>query len=149
MKSITLTIGLFVLLPVIAQAETHAEVQAALDYQLPANTCGKPIAVSGDSSSAPPPTQSSGSVAVFEGTSSASVSDVDGYSRKRLERKEKRRKKCVASYKDGLLGDMETLKDSAKHGLTEGQAKAILGSMALIQKVYMTQNGVLEADQNQ
>jgi hypothetical protein len=88
------------------------------------------------------PTQDSGSSNFFEGSNTGEVSDVDGYSRKRLQRKEKRWRKCVATYKADLLGDMQQLKDSASHGLTREQADSILKHMALIQKVYMTPEGV-------
>jgi hypothetical protein len=116
-------------------------VQAALDYELRENTCSKPRIFS-DESTVMAPTQDSGSSNFFEGSNTGEVSDVDGYSRKRLQRKEKRWRKCVATYKADLLGDMQQLKDSASHGLTREQADSILKHMALIQKVYMTPEGV-------
>jgi hypothetical protein len=38
---------------------------------------------------------------------------------------------------------MEALKSSASHGITQAQASIILTNMALIQKVYMTEEGIL------
>ena len=38
---------------------------------------------------------------------------------------------------DDLLEDMEELKSSAKHGLTQTQADLILANMAAIQQAYM------------
>ena len=138
----TLMVGMLLAVPVSTLADVHPEVQAAINYELPVNTCGKKVAVDGANVTAP--AQESGGVSFFEGSSTASVSDVDSYSRKRLERKEKRRQKCVKKYKQVLLDDSERLKASAQHGLTQQQAKAILSNMALIQKVYMTQNATLE-----
>ena len=40
MKIFTLCGFLILLVPAISLAETHPKVQAALDYQLPGNTCG-------------------------------------------------------------------------------------------------------------
>ncbi len=39
---------------------------------------------------------------------------------------------------------MERLKGSAQHGLTQKQAHTIVTSMALIQRVYLTPDGVLD-----
>ncbi len=118
-------------------------VQAALDYQVPGNTCSKPDIVADDTNVAPP-VQDTGSVPFFEGSNTTNVSDLDGYERDRQERKGKRWRKCLAEYKAGLLDDMERLKSSAQHGLTQEQANAIVSNMALIQKVYLTSDGVLE-----
>lgn len=41
---------------------------------------------------------------------------------------------------------MERLKSSAQHGLTEGQTHAILTNMALIQRVYLAPDGVMEPE---
>ena len=123
--------------PAALGADTHPEVQAALDYEIPTNTCTRPRSdIATRTITAP--TQSAGSLNVFEGSNTGDVSDVDTNTRKRLERKEKRWKKCVAKYKQGLLDDMERLKASARHGLTQSQADAILSNMARIQDVYMT-----------
>ena len=140
--SVVLT-AFLVILPAWAFGETHDAVQTALDYELPENTCSKPKVISNEATVTAPP-QDPSSTAFFEGSSTSEVSDVDGYTRKRQERKETRWKKCVVEYKEGLLQDMEQLKGSAQHGLTQEQANTILESMALIQKVYMTPDGVLE-----
>jgi hypothetical protein len=65
------------------------------------------------------------------------MSDVDSYTRKRQERKLARWQKCTNEYKSALLEDMEELKSSAKHGLTQTQADLILANMAAIQHAYM------------
>ena len=126
-----------------AFAEPHKVVQAALDYELRENTCTKPKVIAQNTTSTAP-AQDTGSASFFEGSSTAQVSDVDGYTRRRQEKKEKRWRKCVAEYKEDLLDDIQRLKGSAQHGLTQAQADTILGNMALIQKVYMTPEGVLE-----
>lgn len=133
---------LALLLPGLVLAEPHQAVQAALDYQLRENTCAKPKIILQDKSITAPAQESSG-VSFFEGTSTADVSDIDVYTRERAQRKEKRWRKCVAVYKEDLLGDMERLKGSAQHGLTQEQSKTILGHMAHIQKVYMSPEGAL------
>jgi hypothetical protein len=145
MKSIIILSCLLLVLPCLASAEIHQSVQDALDYQLPENTCSKPkIILSGDTgNNASPPAQANGSTEFFVGSSSSEVSDMDSYTRKRLKSKERRWRKCVASHKATLLQDMETLKSSASHGVTQPQANIILTNMALIQKVYMTEDGVL------
>ena len=118
-------------------------VQAALDYQVPENACSKPKIVA-DAATVAAPVQDPSSVSFFEGNNTISVSDLAGYERDRQARKGKRWRKCLAEYKEGLLDDMERLKSSAQHGLTQEQAHAILTNMALIQKVYLTPDGVLE-----
>jgi hypothetical protein len=142
LKLPALTIGVLLLLPGVALCETHSEVQDAMDYQLPEYTCSKPKVVS-ENTNVSAPAQSSGSFSFFEGSSNSEVSDVAGNTRKRQERKEKRWKSCIADYKEDLLEDMDELKGSAKHGLTEEQAVAILANMSLVQKVYMTPEGIL------
>ena len=145
MKSRLLWIALILLLPGLASGEEPMSVQAALDYQLPENTCSKPEIIT-DAASVSAPIQDASSTTIFEGTSTASVSDIDHYERGRLERKEKRWRSCLAEYKSGLLDDMERLKGSAQHGLTEAQAHAIVANMALIQRVYLTPDGILEPE---
>ena len=139
---------LLLTLSCLASAEINQAVQASLDYQLPGNTCSRPrIILPGDASdtggTASPPPQANGSTEFFVGSSGSEVSEMDSYTRKRLKSKERRWRKCVASYKTILLQDMETLKASASHGVTQPQANIILTNMALIQKVYMTEDGVL------
>lgn len=109
--------------------QTHPEVQAALNWALPANTCKQPRSV--------------GTVTKVnnEGADSGARADVDSYTIERYERKKKRWLKCVDGYKDDLKGDFETLRGSAQHGLTQAQANTILGKMKLIQSVIMTQDG--------
>lgn len=121
-------------------------VQAALDYKVPENTCSKPEVVAGGANVSPP-IQDASSVSIFEGSSTASVSDVDSYERERQERKENRWNNCLAEYKNGLLNDMERLKGSAQHGLTQEQAHAIVANMALVQSVYLSPDGVLEPEE--
>lgn len=121
-------------------------VQAALDYQLPENTCSKPDVITGDANVVAP-IQDPSSVSLFESSSTVVVSEVDSYERGRQERKEKRWRKCLAKYKQGLLDDFERLNSSAQHGLTEEQAHTILTHMALVQSVFLTPDGVLEPEE--
>ena len=138
MKIFTLCGFLILLVPAISLAETHPKVQAALDYQLPENTCGtKPKSFESSGEAIGKPVQESGALTVFEGSGAEEMSDVDSYTRKRQERKMARWKNCTREYKSGLLADMEALKASAQHGLTQPQANIILENMASLQQAYM------------
>jgi hypothetical protein len=138
MKALRFCGFLILLMPAISFAETHAEVQAALDYQLPENACGtKPKSFESSGEAIGTPIQASSSSVIFEGSGAEEMSDIDGYTRKRLERKMTRWKNCTKEYKSGLLEDMEELKASAQHGLTQPQANIILANLANIQQVYM------------
>jgi hypothetical protein len=138
MKALGFCCFLILLTPTISFAETHAKVQAALDYQLPENGCGtKPKSFESAGEAIGTPIQDSSSTSVFEGSGADEMSDVDSYTRKRQERKMTRWKSCTRKYKSGLLEDMEELKASAQHGLTQPQANIILENMADIQQAYM------------
>jgi len=138
MKTLRLCGFLILLMPAISLAETHPKVQAALDYQLPENTCGtKPKSFESSGEAIGKPIQDSSSTSVFEGSGAEEMSDVDSYTRKRQERKMTRWKSCTKEYKSGLLEDMEELKASAQHGLTQPQANIILANLANIQRAYM------------
>ena len=129
---------LILLIPGISFAENHPEVQAALDYQLPENTCGtKPKSFESSGEVIGKPVQESGGLTYFEGSGADEMSDVDSYTRKRQERKVARWKSCTKEYKSGLLEDMDELKASAQHGLTQPQANIILANLANIQQAYM------------
>ncbi len=143
LKSFVLLAAVLLLLPGLAFAESPKSVQAALDYQVPENICSKPRVITNEAVVAAP-VQDASSVSFFEGSNTANVSDIDGYSLERQARKEKRWRKCLAEYKEGLLDDMGRLKGSAQHGLTQAQAHTIVTNMALIQRVYMTPDGILE-----
>jgi hypothetical protein len=60
----------------------------------------------------------------------------------RFERAEKRWMKCLTKYKKGLMEDFGALRDSARHGLTEDQAKQILSNMADIQAAIESPDGI-------
>ena len=138
MKTLKLCGFLILLMPAISLAETHSKVQAALDYQLPENTCGtKPKSFESSGEAIGTPIQDSSSTSVFEGSGAEEMSDVDSYTRKRQERKMTRWKSCTKEYKSGLLEDMDELKASAQHGLTQPQANIILANLANIQQAYM------------
>ena len=122
-------------------------VQEALSYRIPDNTCSRPEIIA-DEANVTPPMQESSSVPIFEGSITATVSNVDTNERRRQARKERRWRKCLAEYKESLLDDMERLKGSAQHGLTEEQAHTILSHMALIQRVYLSAEGALEEPGN-
>ena len=138
MKTLRLCGFLILLMPAISLAETHSKVQAALDYQLPENTCGtKPKSFESSGEAIGTPIQDSSSTSVFEGSGAEEMSDVDSYTRKRQERKMTRWKSCTKEYKSGLLEGMDELKASAQHGLTQPQANIILANLANIQQAYM------------
>ena len=126
-------------------AEEPMSVEDALNYELPLHECTPPEIVDGGTDSSAPVQDSSG-VAYFQGSSTANISDTDYYERERQGRKEVRFKKCLADYKEGLLEDMERLKSSAQHGLTEDQAHAIVAHMLLIQETYLSPDGTPPAD---
>lgn len=123
---------LLTMLPAVAESETHEKVQAALAWEVPVNTCKKPRMIAVASK-----------VAAAEGD--ISQVDVDTYTIKRYERKEKRWQSCVDKYKKPLLDDMEKLKGSAQYGLTKDQAEVILGKMAQLQAVYVSPEGRVDA----
>jgi len=114
---------------------THTKVQAALDYNIPLNSCKKPKTFGKMTS-----------VIDSEGQGAITQSDVDSYTMKRLKRKEKRWQSCVEKYKKELLKDLAELRNSAQYGLTQEQANIILGKMADIQSVVMSANAIKPAD---
>jgi hypothetical protein len=133
-------------LPLLLAGATFAaspmSVQQALDYQLPENTCVKPDVFVSDDSAAPMAQDPNAAATITAGNNTASFDDMDTAVRQRYLRKEKRWRKCVASYKKGLLKDMERLQGSAQHGLTQEQADAILTNMALVQRAYLSPDGI-------
>ena len=122
---------LLVLFPFYSQAETHAEVQEALDWELPVNTCKKPRLLARSSN-------------VNDGEGDREVTDVDSYTIERYERKQKRWESCVDEYKEALLVEFDEMKNCAQYGLTNVQADIILGKMALMQQVYLSADGIIE-----
>ena len=131
MKSLALCCALWLMVPVYAQSELHEGVQAALDWELPDNTCKKPRLDVVSSN-------------VVDGEGSRTQTDVDSYTIDRYLRKEKRRKSCVEKYKAGLMENFGTLRNSAQYGLTQAQADIILGKLALIQSVYLSPDGRID-----
>jgi hypothetical protein len=131
--------------PTTVIAETHEKVEAALNYQTPENTCEKPTKFA-NTDTRTAPQQSAGSSDYFSGSSTASTSDTDSYTIRRLEKKEEKWRKCVDQYKSTLLEDMQTLKSSAQFGLTQEQADMIVAKMLAIQNIYITPDGVLETE---
>ena len=140
-----LIIFIFILVaPHLVNAKTHKKVQAALDYDMPEHTCKKPTKFASTKATGTAPTQSSSGVDMFSGGGTVDNSDVDSYTLRRMQKKEQKWRKCVDKYKTGLLKDMDTLKASAQHGLTQAQADTIIDNMRGIQDVYMTPDGVLD-----
>jgi hypothetical protein len=135
---------LILFLPMASIAETHSEVQAAMDYELPEYTCVKPKKFMKKTEVVGSPMQSTGSVQIFQGAGAEETSDMDSHTLNRLIRKEDRWGRCIIAFKDSLLADMEKLKASAQYGLNQNQADIILGNLSKIQKVYMTPEGVLD-----
>jgi hypothetical protein len=136
-------------LPTHSIAETHSEVQAAMDYELPEYTCVKPKQFVRKTEVVGAPMPASGAVPIFEGSGAEEITDMDSHTMNRLQRKEDRWNMCVEEYKDDLLADMEKLKASAQYGLNQDQANIILGNMSKIQNVYMTPEGVLDESQGE
>jgi hypothetical protein len=135
-------------LPYNSSAETHEAVQAALDWELPSNSCKKPrpsdgqedvLAHGGVISHSPTGTteNSEGAPTVF---------GVDHYKIDRYERKKKRWETCVSSYKSNLLEQFEVMKSSARYGLTEQQAETILGKFAQIQAAVLSPEGIAKVE---
>ncbi|MFT5098580.1 MAG: hypothetical protein ACJAX5_003556 [Patiriisocius sp.] len=110
-------------------AEVHRDVAKAIDYGLPELTCDKP-------------TLPGKGKDVVDSNGSVNRDDVDNYALGRYKRAEKRWMKCLTKYKEGLMSDFETLRNSATHGLTETQAKLILSNMANIQAVLIAPDGI-------
>ena len=124
--------ALCVLAPTLAiAAEIHPEVQSALDWQLPENSCGDRPQIIG----AEPD--------VYDPAQDTTVRyDVDYYKLGRHERKMKRWDACITGYKEDLMNEFEVLKNCARHGLTQAQADTILGKLALIQEVLVSPDAV-------
>ena len=120
LKTILISCALFIALPHTAAADTHPEVQAALDWQLPDHSCGGQ------------PTLNKGSDYTND-THETVTSDVDHYTRQRYQRKMKRWNKCMEKYRQRLITDFGELKDSVRHGMTQQQAEIVLGKLKLIQ----------------
>ena len=135
--SIRTTCAALLLSPALAiGAEVHPEVQKAMAYGLPELNCEKPElpGVSKD--------------VIDPATGAVNRADIDSYQLGRFERAEKRWMKCLTKYKKGLMEDFGDLKESARHGLTEVQAKQILSNMADIQAAIESPNGIPQADEN-
>ena len=128
--------------------EVPAEVQAALDWELPPNECEKP-ALRGNSRG----------VAALGGTISHSATnttadtlgttmlyDVDPVQTHRYEHQLKQWEACVRSYKTELLEHFGTLKASARFGLTAEQAEVIVGKLALIQAAVLSADGTIDEE---
>jgi hypothetical protein len=144
MKTRLLIVLLILVMPNLVNAKTHKKVQAAMDYTVPENTCKKPTKFASTKTTGTAPAQSSSGTDVFSGGGTVDNSDTDSYTIRRLEKKEKKWRKCVDKYKAGLLKDMDTLKASAQYGLTQAQADKIIANMRGLQDVYMTPDGVLD-----
>ena len=127
----TLLFSLLLVLPFYSEAETHASVQEALDWELPVNTCKKPKMVARSST-------------VTDDQGERDVTDMDSYTIERYERREKRWESCVDEYKQALLVEFGEMKDCAQYGLTSEQADIILGKMALMQEVYLSTDGRID-----
>jgi hypothetical protein len=132
-KNFRLWFSLLLVLPFNSGAETHAEVQEALDWELPVNTCKKPKIIA-----------QSSNVSNSDGQGDREVTDVDSYTIERYERKQKRFESCVDEYKEALLVEFDEMKNCAQYGLSSEQADIILGKMALMQKVYLSAEGIVE-----
>jgi hypothetical protein len=115
------------------ETAVHKEVRKALAWELPVSDCVRPTM--------PGVRQE---VHDVQGTT-IDYWDVDSYTFKRYQRKERRWQQCVDRYKDRLRKDFEWLRDSARYGLTKNQANVILGKMKVIQTVLMSPDGIVPA----
>ena len=110
------------LLAAPVSAETHPKVQAALDWELPAHECERPDMLF---------TQG---IVDSDGVPSTNRRLEPG--KERLYKKKKKKfDKCIMTYKQGLIAEFTELRDVAQYGLTQPQADAILGKLALIQTI--------------
>ena len=123
-KATVLLCGSLLLLPITTNAaETHKNVQQALDWQLPENSCKKP------------PYIGLGIEILDEAGMRRRYDGADHYKIERQERKQKRFDTCMKQYRNGLAADFEELKSSAQYGLTKEQSDIILGKMASIHTI--------------
>jgi len=114
--------GLLIACAATVAAETHPDVQYALDWTLPAHRCEAPPA--------------SFFQPIVDSDGVPSTSRALPPSQERLMAKKKKKfDACIESYKRGLVKEFGRLKDVAKHGLTQEQASTILAKLALIQAV--------------
>jgi hypothetical protein len=129
--SIKATCAALLLTPTLAfGADVHPEVEKAITYSLPETNCEQPVlpGVSKD--------------VIDPATGAVNRADIDSYQLGRFERAETRWMKCLTKYKKGLMEDFGALRDSARHGLTEDQAKQILSNMADIQAAIESPDGI-------
>ena len=123
-------------------------MQAALDWELPLNSCKKPRPVGGEEgvlahggviSHAPTGTteNSEGAPTVF---------GVDHYKIDRYVVKKKRWETCVSRYKSTLLEQFETLKGAAQYRLTAQQAEIIPGKLAQTQAAFLSPEGIIKVE---
>ena len=98
LKTTWMLLALFPTAPAFAEDKLHEEVVAALEWELPVNECTKPRSV--------------------DRYSLRSDGDVDFSTIDRYKLKEKRWKKYLANYKEGLMRGFELLNGNVQHGLT-------------------------------
>lgn len=107
-KSLTISLCLL-LLPLAGYAQdVHPDIQAALDWQLPANDCKPPV---------------------------IKQSNVTSGQERKLKRAAKKYEKCLGKYRAILGEEQQKMMDSAVHGLTQDQADTIMWHLKVIQKV--------------
>ena len=114
-----------------AEDKLHKEVRWALDWELPVSECEQPKIVAQPKK-------------VTDEQGDRPVTDIDSYAIDRYKRKLKRFAKCNEKYKKGLMKDFTRLKDSAQYGLTEDQAKQILGNMSVLQEAYIAASSLTQ-----
>ena len=86
----------------------HPEVQAALDWELPANECEPP---------------------------KVKASHVTSHSERKYKKAKKKFEKCYNNYKSELVKQQQEMMAVAKHGLTTAQAETIMKNMKQIQVI--------------
>ena len=104
---ITSLLGLIFLPAVVLAQEVHAEVQTALDWQLPKNECK------------------------FKLKRSSVTSGME----RKYKRAMKKYEKCIGNYLTGLAAEREKMMAVVHHGLTPAQADIIMRHMQGIQTI--------------
>ena len=99
-----------------------AEVETALNWNLPVNQCE-------------PPSAFHGMTLINEEGVRNSTRKLNPGQKRMAARKKANYDNCVIDYKNNLIEEMEMLKSVAQYGLTRGQAETLLVKMAFIQTV--------------
>ena len=103
-------------------SEIPSAAEYALTWSLPDNQCEPPAAFRG-------------LTLINEEGVEDTLRKLNPGQKRLADKKKKKYDSCIVDYKTHLIAELETLKNSARHGLTQDQAKTILTKMAFIQQV--------------